>query len=49
MKVLGVDPGTAATGYGVVVREDGGAASLVECGVIRTSADAALRPPANAS
>ncbi len=38
MKVLGVDPGTAATGYGVVVRGDGGAASLVECGVIRTSA-----------
>jgi crossover junction endodeoxyribonuclease RuvC len=38
LKVLGVDPGTAATGYGVVVRGDGGAASLVECGVIRTSA-----------
>ena len=37
MKVLGVDPGTAATGYGVVVRKDGGAVSLVECGVIRTS------------
>jgi crossover junction endodeoxyribonuclease RuvC len=38
LKVLGVDPGTAATGYGVVVRRDGGAASLVECGVIRTGA-----------
>lgn len=38
MKVLGVDPGTAATGYGVVVREGGGAGSLVECGVVRTSA-----------
>lgn len=37
MKVLGVDPGTAATGYGVVVRGDGGAVSLVECGVIRTT------------
>lgn len=36
MKVLGVDPGTAATGYGVVAREGGGAVSLVECGVIRT-------------
>jgi len=35
--VLGVDPGTAATGYGVVVRGDGGAVSLLECGVIRTS------------
>jgi crossover junction endodeoxyribonuclease RuvC len=42
LKVLGVDPGTAATGYGVVVREDGGAAVLVECGVIRTTAAAPL-------
>jgi crossover junction endodeoxyribonuclease RuvC len=42
LKVLGVDPGTAATGYGVVVREDGGAASLVECGVIRTRSGEAL-------
>jgi crossover junction endodeoxyribonuclease RuvC len=42
LRVLGVDPGTAATGYGVVVRGDGGAMSLLECGVIRTSADAPL-------
>ena len=35
--VLGIDPGTAITGYGVVARRDGGAVSLVECGVIRTS------------
>ncbi|HUE76946.1 MAG TPA: crossover junction endodeoxyribonuclease RuvC [Longimicrobiales bacterium] len=42
MKVLGVDPGTAATGYGVVVRGDGGAVSLVECGVIRTSSHVEL-------
>jgi crossover junction endodeoxyribonuclease RuvC len=43
LKVLGVDPGTAATGYGVVVREDGGAPPiLVECGVIRTTAEAPL-------
>ncbi|MGH7482332.1 MAG: crossover junction endodeoxyribonuclease RuvC [Longimicrobiales bacterium] len=42
MKVLGVDPGTAATGYGVVVREGGGAVSLLECGVIRTDAGAGL-------
>lgn len=36
MLVLGIDPGTAATGYGVV--RGGGAAqpTLVECGVIRT-------------
>jgi crossover junction endodeoxyribonuclease RuvC len=36
LKVLGVDPGTAATGYGVVALAGGGAVSLVECGVIRT-------------
>jgi crossover junction endodeoxyribonuclease RuvC len=36
--VLGVDPGTAVTGYGVVARRGGGAVLLVECGVIRTSA-----------
>ncbi len=36
MIVLGVDPGTATTGYGVV-RGDGVAPSaLIECGVIRT-------------
>jgi crossover junction endodeoxyribonuclease RuvC len=36
--VLGIDPGTAATGYGVVRREARFRVSLVECGVIRTSA-----------
>jgi crossover junction endodeoxyribonuclease RuvC len=36
--VLGIDPGTAVTGFGVVARGRGGAVSLVECGVIRTSA-----------
>lgn len=40
--VLGIDPGTAATGYGVVVRGDGDAVSLLECGVIRTSPGEAL-------
>jgi crossover junction endodeoxyribonuclease RuvC len=35
--ILGLDPGTAATGYGVVRRVDGPRqAILVECGVIRT-------------
>ncbi|MEO5509647.1 MAG: crossover junction endodeoxyribonuclease RuvC [Longimicrobiales bacterium] len=38
MIVLGVDPGTAATGYGVVARGRDGAVSLLECGVIRTEA-----------
>lgn len=36
--VLGIDPGTAATGYGVVVRSGPRRVRLVECGVIRTSA-----------
>ncbi|MCX5767822.1 MAG: crossover junction endodeoxyribonuclease RuvC [Gemmatimonadetes bacterium] len=50
MIVLGIDPGTAVTGYGVVLA--GGAAGsapgavagarLIECGVIRTSAQAPL-------
>ena len=35
LKVLGVDPGTAATGYGVV-SGDASSARLVECGVVRT-------------
>ena len=38
MLVLGIDPGTAATGYGVVRRDDRGLTQLVECGVIRTRA-----------
>jgi crossover junction endodeoxyribonuclease RuvC len=38
MLVLGVDPGTAVTGYGVVRVDDRGLLSLVECGVIRTRA-----------
>ena len=40
--VLGIDPGTAVTGYGVVHRDDRGRVSLVECGVIRTPAGRAL-------
>ncbi len=40
--ILGIDPGTAITGYGVVAKEDGGAVSLVECGVVRTSSGEAL-------
>jgi len=40
--VLGVDPGTAATGYGVVETGDRGGFRLVECGVIRPTPRAAL-------
>lgn len=38
MRVLGIDPGTATVGYGVVERSAslGPAARLVECGVLRT-------------
>ncbi len=37
-RILGVDPGTAVTGYGVVARDGDGRVRLVECGVVRTSA-----------
>jgi crossover junction endodeoxyribonuclease RuvC len=36
--VLGVDPGTQVTGYGVIEGTSPSAAALVECGVIRTQA-----------
>ena len=36
MLALGIDPGTANTGYGIVRGERAGLVSLVECGVIRT-------------
>ena len=42
MIVLGVDPGTAITGYGVVDFTRLGRATLVECGVIRTKSSHAL-------
>ena len=42
MIILGIDPGTAVTGYGVVKRELDGALALSECGVIRTSPRAPL-------
>jgi crossover junction endodeoxyribonuclease RuvC len=34
--VLGIDPGTASTGYGIVARTSTGAYELLACGVIRT-------------
>lgn len=42
MRVLGVDPGTAVLGYGVVESAPGRPGRLVECGVIRTRAADAL-------
>jgi crossover junction endodeoxyribonuclease RuvC len=44
MKVLGIDPGTAATGFGVVETGERGQLRLVECGVIRPPAGAELAP-----
>lgn len=40
MLILGIDPGTAVTGYGVV--RAGAPHTLIECGVIRTKADRPL-------
>lgn len=42
MKVLGIDPGTAATGFGVVETGERGSFRLIECGVIRTTPRATL-------
>ncbi|MEP6733619.1 MAG: crossover junction endodeoxyribonuclease RuvC [bacterium] len=42
MLVLGIDPGTANTGYGVVRGGGGATPVLVECGVIRTRSRDAL-------
>jgi crossover junction endodeoxyribonuclease RuvC len=38
VKVLGIDPGTAVVGYGVVEPASGHLARLVECGVLQTKA-----------
>ena len=38
MKVLGVDPGTAVTGFGVVTAAPGRNGLLIECGVLRPRA-----------
>lgn len=40
--VVGVDPGLAQTGYGVVRRREPGKYSLLECGVLRTGAQLPL-------
>ena len=42
MIVLGIDPGTAVTGYGVVRGDGSSPPALLECGVIRTHARAPL-------
>ena len=40
--LLGVDPGTAVTGFGVVAVDSRRSAELIQCGVIRTSPTDAL-------
>lgn len=40
--MLGIDPGTAVVGYGVVETASGRPGRLVECGVIKTAAGAPL-------
>lgn len=42
VRVLGVDPGTAITGYGIVEPSEGRPGRLVECGIIRTDPKAPL-------
>ncbi|NIN71854.1 MAG: crossover junction endodeoxyribonuclease RuvC [Gemmatimonadetes bacterium] len=42
MIVLGVDPGTQITGYGVVARGEDRCHTLVECGAVRPTADTPL-------
>jgi crossover junction endodeoxyribonuclease RuvC len=42
MRVLGIDPGTAITGYAVVEEDEGGSISLVTLGVIKTPAKSPL-------
>ena len=42
MIVLGVDPGSAVTGYGVVSRAEAGPPRLLECGVVRPPAGRGL-------
>jgi len=39
MLVIGIDPGTATTGYGLVRENEDGSLALVDYGVILTSAD----------
>jgi len=42
MLVIGIDPGTAITGYGLVSEQPNGDLSVVDFGVIRTPADLAM-------
>lgn len=38
MVILGIDPGTATTGFGLIAEDQGGNAAFLRCGVITTPA-----------
>jgi crossover junction endodeoxyribonuclease RuvC len=40
--VVGIDPGTTATGYGVISSDANGALGVLECGVVRPTSGAPL-------
>jgi len=42
MLAIGIDPGTAITGYGLVKEEEDGSLTVVDYGVIQTSAEDAM-------
>jgi crossover junction endodeoxyribonuclease RuvC len=42
MRVLGIDPGIACTGYAVLDNSDSGKMTLIELGVIKTSPDSPM-------
>lgn len=42
MLAIGIDPGTASSGFGLVRQAPDGALHLVDCGVIHTPADSAM-------
>ena len=42
MTVVGIDPGTTVTGYGIVARDGGTRLTLLECGVVRPTPRAPL-------
>jgi crossover junction endodeoxyribonuclease RuvC len=42
LTVVGIDPGTSVTGYGVVAREGASPLKLLECGVVRPTQGAPL-------
>ncbi|MEA1978893.1 MAG: crossover junction endodeoxyribonuclease RuvC, partial [Chloroflexota bacterium] len=39
MLVIGIDPGTAITGYGLIRQSESGTLALVDFGIIQTSPD----------